>query len=246
MIAEAEIADAVATLGVDADQIRRDHLISHVLFHASEEEFVFFGGTALCRTHLAGRRLSEDIDLLVDDHDELSARLEETLPRALRHEFPSARWEHVHRTSRVLTVTLNAPEAPSVKIQIVRTEPHEKRGEYERRDVVLRYSDLPVSVPLMVPTLPTFTAMKLSAWADRKVARDLFDLAGLAEIGAIDARAVEMHQRLFGYVPVVADFTALPAVTAETWTAELDHQTAELPEAEVCLSMVRAAVEAAP
>lgn len=132
-----------------------------------------------------------------------------------------------------------------MKIQIVRTEPHEKRGEYEVRDVELRYSDLPESVRLTVPTLPTFTAMKLSAWADRKTPRDLFDLAGLEEIGAIDGEAIDMHQRLFGHAPVTVEFARIPPPTAEAWVPELAHQTVELPDAEACLARVRAAVETA-
>ena len=44
------------------EQVRRDHLISHVLAalatDVSTNDLVFFGGTALSRTHLAARHRS--------------------------------------------------------------------------------------------------------------------------------------------------------------------------------------------
>lgn len=55
-----------ARFGVDPGQVMHDFVISHVLSAISSEsdKFVFYGGTALSRTHLDGLRLSEDIDLL--------------------------------------------------------------------------------------------------------------------------------------------------------------------------------------
>jgi hypothetical protein len=57
--------------GVAAEQVERDHLISHVLAFLAQEfgdRIHFIGGTALARTHLPDGRLSEDIDLIaVDD-----------------------------------------------------------------------------------------------------------------------------------------------------------------------------------
>jgi predicted nucleotidyltransferase len=43
----------------------------------------------------------------------------------------------------------------------------------------LRYSDLPESAELRVPTPSGFAAMKLMAWFDRHTPRDLYDLAAL-------------------------------------------------------------------
>jgi hypothetical protein len=57
-----------ADFGADPEQIRRDHLISHVLAALTRgvgtDALVFFGGTALSRTYLPRCRLSEDIDLI--------------------------------------------------------------------------------------------------------------------------------------------------------------------------------------
>lgn len=53
--------------GVAAEQVERDHLISHLLAFLSRDfgdRIHFIGGTALARTHLPNGRLSEDIDLI--------------------------------------------------------------------------------------------------------------------------------------------------------------------------------------
>ena len=69
MLQPDELANTAAAFGVADEQVRRDHLISHVLAGLADLELpvVFFGGTALGRTHLinpeGGARLSEDIDL---------------------------------------------------------------------------------------------------------------------------------------------------------------------------------------
>jgi len=51
-----------ALYGVSDDQIRRDHLISHVLNTLPavvDDGAYFYGGTALCRTYRTDTRLSE-------------------------------------------------------------------------------------------------------------------------------------------------------------------------------------------
>jgi predicted nucleotidyltransferase component of viral defense system len=53
----AEWQQVASRFGVGMEQVRRDHLISHVLAaiscDVSTDALVFFGGTALSRTHLA-------------------------------------------------------------------------------------------------------------------------------------------------------------------------------------------------
>lgn len=64
-------ARAVADrFGVAIEQVRRDHLISHILaalsaFH--REQVIFFGGTALARTYLPTGRLSDRMDQRYSD-----------------------------------------------------------------------------------------------------------------------------------------------------------------------------------
>jgi len=81
--------DAVATqFGVSAEQVERDHLISHVLAFLSREfddRIHFIGGTALARTHLPDGRLSEDIDLIaVGSRKEVAGDLDAALPALWR------------------------------------------------------------------------------------------------------------------------------------------------------------------
>jgi predicted nucleotidyltransferase component of viral defense system len=66
MLSRENRASVADRFGADDAQIERDHLISHLLVGLAElvgDVVVFFGGTALSRTHLPSGRLSEDIDL---------------------------------------------------------------------------------------------------------------------------------------------------------------------------------------
>lgn len=74
--------------GVDESQVRRDHVISHclaALASIDDEHLLFFGGTALSRTHLPSLRLSEDIDLIARAPSTLVAsEIQDALTTALR------------------------------------------------------------------------------------------------------------------------------------------------------------------
>ena len=62
-----EEAAVAEQFGVARPQVRRDHLISHLLAALSRhlaDDVIFFGGTALARSLAPDGRLSEDIDLL--------------------------------------------------------------------------------------------------------------------------------------------------------------------------------------
>lgn len=68
MLLRDEIRRWATVFGAADEQIRRDHLISHILVALAGldgDGLVFYGGTALARTHLPTFRLSEDVDLLV-------------------------------------------------------------------------------------------------------------------------------------------------------------------------------------
>ena len=75
---------------------------------------------------------------------------------------------------------------------------------------------------LTVPTRPAFDAMKADAWRDRRAARDLFDLATLADQGAIDAGAADLLRRVTGVGLATADLETLPADVE--WRTQLGHQ----------------------
>jgi predicted nucleotidyltransferase component of viral defense system len=90
-------ARAVADrFGVVIEQVRRDHLISHILAALSTffcEQVIFFGGTALARTYLPTGRLSEDIDLIATGaRRETAAAIEQTLARSLRRSHGRVSW----------------------------------------------------------------------------------------------------------------------------------------------------------
>lgn len=58
MLDPAEAAAVAEEFGVSDEQVRRDHLLSHLLAVLAQrlpEAVVFFGGTALARTHLPDR-----------------------------------------------------------------------------------------------------------------------------------------------------------------------------------------------
>ena len=82
--------------GVSDEQVRRDQAISHVPAVVAEEfadEVIFFGGTALSRTHLLHARLSEDIELLATTpRTELADRLTQAISSRLLPTLGRVSW----------------------------------------------------------------------------------------------------------------------------------------------------------
>lgn len=244
MLLPADLDRVASRFGVAEDQVRRDHLISHVLAALADlvPEIVFFGGTALARTHLPDGRLSEDIDLYATDRGNVVRTLDAALPQALRREFPGVRWDppptHVRRSGAALLVPA---DAPSVRVQVL------DRAGYllwptERRPVEVRYADVrPAS--LVVPTRAAFVGMKVWAWIDRAAPRDLYDLWALTRIGAVDGEAADTFARAVGYRPHPRMFGTVPG--ERDWREGLAHQTALLPPPDEALATVREVVAAA-
>jgi transposase InsO family protein len=86
--------DSLATqFGVAAEQVERDHLISHLLAFLSRrfgDRIHFIGGTALARTHLPDGRLSEDIDLIaLGDRKQVAQDEELDRVAAQRRSYPT-------------------------------------------------------------------------------------------------------------------------------------------------------------
>ncbi|MBU1227044.1 MAG: hypothetical protein KJ698_07530 [Actinobacteria bacterium] len=69
----------------------------------------------------------------------------------------------------------------------------------------MRYSDLPPTAEIVVPTAESFTAMKLVAYEDRFAPHDLFDLGSLCE----EPRQIR-HQLDFSEFGQITEFT-IPA-----------------------------------
>jgi hypothetical protein len=248
MLEPDELADVAAAFGVADEQVRRDHLISHILAAVAPLNlaFVFFGGTALGRTHLtdpaAGARLSEDIDLYSPERRDTAAAIDQRLPSLLRREFPRAGWDPPLSSVR----SADAAQFVSADGIRVRLQLLDSRGEHqdlarwpvELIDVRLRYRDVRATVTMHSPTLPAFAAMKTVAWADRRAARDLYDLAGLARIGALTRDAAVLVREAVGWSVTPSLFAD---VLVPHWEVQLAHQTRVLPSAVLCLAEVRRA-----
>lgn len=106
-------------------------------------------------------------------------------------------------------------------------------------DVSLRYSDLPQSVELNVPTPEGFAAMKLMAWHQRQAPRDLVDLAALAAAGAITSMTLDLTKHVTGtrLGARTLDQRLTPAVFQE-WRHQLAHRMTEPPDPGDCLQQV--------
>jgi hypothetical protein len=87
-----EGAAVAEQFGVAAAQVRRDHLISHLLAALSlslANELVFFRGTALARSLVPDGRLSEDIDLLaIGRRRDVVGAVERQLVQGVRRDIP--------------------------------------------------------------------------------------------------------------------------------------------------------------
>jgi hypothetical protein len=246
MLDPLDLAGVSSTFAVAEQQVRRDHLIGHTLAALERLDLptlVFFGGTALTWTLLPNGRLSEDVDLYVANRPAAAAIIDKELPRILRREFPGIAWEPGLAVVRsVDPARLVSREGLVVRVQLLDVE---RQGwsflRAERRPLVKRYRDVPV-VTMRVPTTATFAAMKTLAWVDRRTPRDLFDLAGLAAVGALDAAAAEIFQQATGRPLAPYDFTG---TAPRDWVVALQHQTGALPSALECLEVVRASFGAA-
>jgi predicted nucleotidyltransferase component of viral defense system len=241
MLRPEELRSVQATFGAADAQVRRDHLLSHVIAAVAHAdcEWVLYGGTGLARTHLPGFRLSEDLDLLAHPRRTAVAELERVVTRRLRREFGPVQWQPpLSVAPENAPVVLRTDEGWAVRVQVGQLDAAGRRWPVEVRDVVLRYSDVEPA-QLAVPRLPAFVAMKTAAWEDRHAARDLVDLAALASLGAVGREAVRIlgsstGRTVHGYL-----FNRLPARTRATWSTQLAHQMRELPDPDECLDTVR-------
>jgi predicted nucleotidyltransferase component of viral defense system len=242
MLEHRDLRRAASVFGAADDQIRRDHLVSHVLHGLADlgeletTRVVFFGGTALSRTHIVKGRLSEDVDLYASDRQAAAEAITLGLPRVLRREFPSLRWEpSLHDIQDSAWAVLHAGGGISVRVQLLGADRTYEAWPTERMTLHERYSDVPATT-MRVPTRAAFVAMKTSAWRDRRVARDLYDLYLLAERAAIDTIAGDLLKQVTGVGVLPQDFTTLPGDLA--WEHQLAHQLRSLAPAVQCLRRV--------
>ena len=131
-----------------------------------------------------------------------------------------------------------------VRIQLLDASKHHAFAQWPTtvRPVDPRYRDISRRIELRVPTLMSFAGMKTAAWIDRGKARDLYDLWGLAMLGALTAEAAGWVRRITGATVAPYEFRSLPS--SLDWEAQLAHQTRTLPSAQECLDTVREAYAA--
>ncbi len=225
--------------GVAPGAIDHDRLISHILLGLStwDGDVLFYGGTALSRTHLSGLRLSEDIDLQIDSPGLHVDTLGDHLKQAIRRDYPEASWER-RSAPRGQTIAFLKTDELAVRVHLVGPDQDLPTVTVP---IELRYSDLPVSVSLRVPTRSALAAMKTSAYMDRAAPRDLVDLDGLAGIGALNQEAARVLKDVFGMVVVRQEFGRVPPSTGQAWEAELERLMREIPSPDACLRRVRGA-----
>ena len=223
-----ELAHYVERFGVAEEQVHRDHLISILLAalaaSGDAEHLVFFGGTALSRTHLVDFRLSEDIDLLtLAPRGEVAGRLQRVLDRAVARTHGRATWTpDLADTKGAQAATMTVGDGLRVQVQLL-TADHYPAWPTETTTVEQRYTNVRPA-QLHTLTLEAFVAAKTAAWIDRQAPRDLYDLYGLARKRAITAGAADLYRRHgpSGNNPGPWAFDTAPSETA--WRAALAHQ----------------------
>jgi predicted nucleotidyltransferase component of viral defense system len=238
---ETAVADR---FGVARPQVRRDHLISHLLAALSAraaDRVVFFGGTALSRTFIPDGRLSEDIDLIaVRERRTAAEAVADAMVRGVRREYPGLRWEPLLTAVRdTEPAVLISQDGLTVRVQLLGATGYPP-WPTESREIVQRYSDAPPAT-LTVLTLPSFVAAKIMAWVDRATPRDLYDLWLLTQREAVDDTAAALFARhgQTGRPPSGDLFTTAPDETR--WRQELSGQTRLEITAAEALDVVREA-----
>jgi len=249
MITDSEIREHAERHGVPELQINRDWAISHVRRALASMQqhppIVFCGGNALCRTWCPDLRLSEDIDLLTMDFTDAVDTVPAHLRRLLRREFPELQWTAGPIRDRMVTAQVEAGQQ-TIKVQLVEPRMREIDIPTTEADVALRYSDVPATTRLTVPTPEGFAAMKLMAWHQRQAPRDLIDLAALSAVGAITATTLDLTEHVSGtrLGARVLD-QKLPPAVSRLWNNQLTHQMQDPPSPQSCLTSLLTAARLA-
>ena len=230
-----------AQFGVGIEQVRRDHLISHVLAALARslptDDVVFFGGTALSRTFLVDARLSEDVDLIaLAPRAEVARAIEHAVARGLARTHGRVSWRPaLTATTGSRPAVLLAGEALGVQVQLVPGAGY--LWPTEVRAIEQRYADAPPA-RLRTLTASGFAAAKLAAWMDRRASRDLYDMWALAERGHIGSDAMDVFTRFGPTARAPEDWVFASGPTQSTWEHDLAHQTVLMVTASEALARV--------
>ena len=228
-VLDAEMQHVAEVFGVAMEQVRRDHLISHVLAAISQDlpdRVIFFGGTALSRTYLPDGRLSEDIDLIaVGERREVAVMLEDAIGARLARTHGRVNWEPAPSATRdPEPALLRTDDGLAVRVQLLREVGY---APWPTREVDLhqRYSDAPPA-RLTTYTAAAFVAAKTCAWIERTASRDLYDLYLLARAGFVTPEAGELFMRHGPFGATLPSSRNLGrAPESEGWRVQLGGQT---------------------
>lgn len=226
-LSQADLDKEAARFGVADDQVRRDHAISHILAAIStslRDDVIFFGGTALSRTHLLHARLSEDIDLIaVGNRSAIAERVVHSINTALLRTHGRLSWSPSFTTRDLEPAVIQTATGITVRVQLL-----DQRGYQpwptESRDIEQRYGDAPPAT-LTVPTIESFAGWKTAAWHERGAPRDLYDLWALAETGALTAEAADLFARHGTTGAPPREYMFAKAPTEAAWRTSLAGQT---------------------
>ena len=240
----AEMEQVASKFGVGMEQVRRDHLISHVLAaiasEISTDDLVFFGGTALSRTHLADARLSEDIDLIAQiPRGDMAAQVERAVRRGLSRSHGRPTWQPaLTATAGSQPAVLSVADGTSVQVQLLGGDGYSWPTEVV--DIEQRYSDAPPA-RLRVLTADAFAAAKLGAWIDRGTPRDLYDLWAMSERELIGPSALQVFIAHGPFGKPSPAWVFGQALDEGAWTRALGHQTHLRVSAQEAMTAVREA-----
>ncbi len=236
-----------ARFRVADDQVRRDHAISHILAGISKtlrDEVIFFGGTALSRTHLVQVRLSEDIDLIaLGTRSETAERLTSAINNALLRTHGRLSWSPGFTSKDVDPAILQTPTGIAVRVQLLAKHSYEP-WPTEIRGIEQRYGDAPPA-ELIVPTIESFVGWKTTAWHVRGASRDLYDLWALAQEGSITPGAADLFAKHGTTGTRPREFMFVEPPSEAEWQASLSAQTRLEVTAADALATVRNAWAAA-
>ena len=213
--------------GVALEQVRRDHVISHILAALSApglaDEFTFYGGTALSRTLLPRLRLSEDIDLIAQRARRSTAEdIENTIEKALARTHGKVAWEpRLSATTGAKSAVLRTDYGVVIRIQMMK-QIDLPSWPTHKQQLLQRYADArPAKLRVFTPS--AFAAAKTLAWMDRRASRDLYDLWALALLGLIDAQAADVYRR-YGNGAIPGAWMFRDASDEDAWNVALAHQ----------------------
>ena len=224
-VAGPDIDRVRAMFGVGEAQVRRDFVISWMLWAIAESapDVVFLGGTALSRTLLTELRLSEDIDLMpIGPRSQVATAIHDGLTSRLERGFGQVTADVALPDTRHPAASVYVVGGQHVRVQLVDRDSY--AWPWHLTPIYQRYEGCPAA-SMNALTGEGFAAAKTAAWCERNAVRDLYDLWALADAGHIRPAAADVFRRHgpTNRWPSPAVFPAGPP-SEQQWRDALAHQ----------------------